>query len=72
VTLTKFVVEKLPRGARTPAVRKYVEASGLVAAFQATAAGQKISKMAIRRTLSDFGRHKVMLNKKARSKLVKA
>jgi large subunit ribosomal protein L14e len=64
LSLTKFVVEGLPRGARTPTVRKYVEKSGLVAKFQESAAGQKIAKAAIRRNLTDFDRHKVMLLQK--------
>lgn len=64
LSLTKFVVEDLPRGARSPTVRKYVEKSGLIAKFQESAAGQKIAKAAIRRNLTDFDRHKVMILKK--------
>lgn len=64
LTLTKYVVDALPRGARTSTVRKCVEASGVIAKFQETAAGQKIAKTAIRRNLNDFERHKVMLLKK--------
>lgn len=64
LSLTKFVVETLTRGARTPTVRKHVESSGVVAKFEESAAGQKISKAAIRRNLTDFERHKVMILKK--------
>lgn len=64
LTLTKFVVETLPRGARSPVVRKHVESSGVVGKFQATSAGQKIAKAITRRRLTDFERHKVMILQK--------
>lgn len=64
INLTKFVVETLPRGARTAVVRKHLESSGVVAKFEASAAGQKVAKAAIRRNLNDFDLHKVMLLKK--------
>lgn len=62
LTLTKFLVD-CPRGARSKTVRKVMETSGVVAKFQASGAGQKIAKAAIRRNLTDFDRHKVMLGK---------
>lgn len=64
LTLTKFVVEMLPRGARSKTVRKSVDASGVISKFQESVAGQKIAKAAIRNNLTDFERHKVMLHKK--------
>lgn len=64
LTLTKFVVETLPRGARTSVVAKHVEKSDLVTKFKESGFGQKIAKTAIRRTLTDFDRHKVMLLQK--------
>ena len=62
LTLTKMVAE-LPRGARSKTVRKVMEKESVVAKFQESTAGKKIAKAAIRRNLTDFDRHNVMLNK---------
>jgi len=72
VTLTKFVVENMPRGARSATAQKYLLASEVEAKFAASAAGQKLAKTAIRRNLTDFDRHKVMLAMTKRSKILKA
>ena len=63
LNLTKFVID-LPRGARTKTVKKYFESSEVVKKWLETGVAKKIAKRAIRRSLSDFDRHKVMCAQK--------
>lgn len=60
------------RGARSGSVRKVMDESDVVNKFQASTIGQKLAKLALRRNLTDFDRHKVMLAKMARAKILKS
>lgn len=63
ISLTKLTIA-VPRGARTSAVKKAWEASGIDAKWATTGAAKKIAKSAIRRNLTDFDRFKVMVAQK--------
>ena len=66
MSLTPLVVSKLPRGAGTGVVRKYLEKEGTVEKWQKSAWAQKREAIAKRRSLNDFERFCVMLAKKSR------
>ena len=66
MSLTPLVVSKLPRGAGTGVVRKYLEKEGTVEKWQKSSWSQKREAIAKRRSLNDFERFAVMLAKKAR------
>ncbi|OCH86308.1 60S ribosomal protein L14 [Obba rivulosa] len=66
LSLTPFVLTKLPRGARSGAIRKQLEKEGTVAKWEASSWAQKRAAIAKRRSLNDFARFQVMLAKKQR------
>ncbi|KAI8075280.1 60S ribosomal protein L14 [Gongronella butleri] len=57
--LTPLVVKGLPRGAGQKTVKKYIEKSGVEAAWEQSAWNKKIQARATRANLSDFDRFKV-------------
>ncbi|KAL2169710.1 hypothetical protein VTG60DRAFT_5763 [Thermothelomyces hinnuleus] len=64
--LTPIVIEKLPRGARTAAVKKAWEASGVDAKWKESNWAKKQLQQERRQSLTDFDRFKVMRLKKQR------
>ncbi|KAL2269053.1 hypothetical protein VTJ83DRAFT_3899 [Remersonia thermophila] len=64
--LTSIVIPKLPRGARTPAVKKAWEAAGVDAKWAETNWAKKQLIQERRASLTDFDRFKVMRLKKQR------
>ncbi|KAL2023566.1 hypothetical protein VTK56DRAFT_2174 [Thermocarpiscus australiensis] len=64
--LTPIVIEKLPRGARTGAVKKAWEAAGVDAKWKETNWAKKQVQQELRKSLTDFDRFKVMRLKKQR------
>ena len=71
--LTPLVLEKLPRGARTGAVKAQWEKAGIEAEWQESAWAKKRSQKERRRQLTDFERFKVMrLRKQARFEVRKS
>jgi large subunit ribosomal protein L14e len=71
--LTPLVLEKLPRGARTGAVKKQWEKAGIEAKWQESAWAKKRQQKERRRALTDFERFKVMrLRKQARFEVRKS
>jgi len=64
--LTPLVVEKLPRGARTGAVKKAWEAAGVDAKWKESNWAKKQLQQERRKALTDFDRFKVMRLKKQR------
>jgi large subunit ribosomal protein L14e len=71
--LTPLVLEKLPRGARTGAVKAQWEKAGIEAKWQESAWAKKRSQKERRRQLTDFERFKVMrLRKQARFEVRKS
>jgi large subunit ribosomal protein L14e len=71
--LTPLVLEKLPRGARTGAVKKAWEEAGIEEKWQESAWAKKRAQKERRRALTDFERFKVMrLRKQARFEVRKS
>ncbi|KAK3355336.1 ribosomal protein L14-domain-containing protein [Neurospora tetraspora] len=64
--LTSLVIEKLPRGARTGAVKKAWEAAGIDAKWKENNWAKKQLQQERRKALTDFDRFKVMRLKKQR------
>ena len=64
--LTPLFIEKLPRGARSGAVKKAWETAGIDAKWAETNWAKKQLKQERRKALSDFDRFKVMRLKKQR------
>ncbi|GAB1311658.1 Ribosomal protein L14-domain-containing protein [Madurella fahalii] len=64
--LTPIVIEKLPRGARTGAVKKAWEAAGVDAKWHEGNWAKKQLQQERRQSLTDFDRFKVMRLKKQR------
>ncbi|KAK4042481.1 ribosomal protein L14-domain-containing protein [Parachaetomium inaequale] len=64
--LTPIVVEKLPRGARSGAVKKAWEAAGIDAKWNESNWAKKQLQQERRQSLTDFDRFKVMRLKKQR------
>ncbi|KAK3395543.1 ribosomal protein L14-domain-containing protein [Sordaria brevicollis] len=64
--LTPLVIEKLPRGARTGAVKKAWEAAGIDAKWKESNWAKKSLQQERRKALTDFDRFKVMRLKKQR------
>jgi large subunit ribosomal protein L14e len=60
VSLTGFVIEKLPRGAGTVALRKQWEAQEIERKFNESHFAKKREQTTKRRNLNDFERFKVM------------
>ncbi|ORY99833.1 putative RPL14B-ribosomal protein [Absidia repens] len=66
LTLTPLVVKDLPRGAGQKTVKKYLETSNVLAAWEKSAWAQKIQTRQTRAGLSDFDRFKVQKFKSQR------
>lgn len=67
VSLTRFVVEKLPRAAGTAALKKQWDAQEIESKFNNSDYAKKRAQQTKRRNLNDFERFKVMrLRKQAR------
>lgn len=66
LTLTPFVLTKLPRAAGTGVIRKQLEKEGTVEKWNKSAWAQKRAAIEKRRKLNDFERFAVMLAKKQR------
>lgn len=66
LVLTSFVVDKLPRGAGTVTVKKYIEKTGVDAKWSETSWAKKRAIVEDRKKLTDFERFGVMLAKKHR------
>jgi len=67
VSLTRFVIDKLPRAAGTAAVKKQWEAQEIEKKFYSSDYAKKREQVTKRRNLNDFERFKVMrLRKQAR------
>ncbi|KAM7209705.1 Ribosomal protein L14 domain containing protein [Naviculisporaceae sp. PSN 640] len=64
--LTPFVIEKLPRGARTGTVKKAWENAGIDAKWKESNWAKKSLQQERRKALTDFDRFKVMRLKKQR------
>lgn len=64
--LTPFVIEKLPRGARTGAVKKAWETAGIDAKWKESNWAKKSLQQERRKALTDFDRFKVLRLKKQR------
>ena len=60
------MVSKLPRAAGTGVVAKRVEADGIVEKWEKSKWAQKLAFTEKRRSLNDFARFNVMLEKKQR------
>ena len=67
MTLTPLHLTKLPRAAGSGVVKKQVEAEAVVEKWQKSGFAQKRAAMEKRRALNDFGRFKVMVEKKQRT-----
>lgn len=70
--LTPFVVEKLPRGARTKAVRKAIDASGVAAKWAESKWAKNLAAREIRKNNTDFDRFVIHNLKKQRRAAVTA
>lgn len=71
--LTPLVLEKLPRGARSGAVKAAWEKAGIEAKWQESAWAKKRAQRERRRALTDFERFKVLrLRKQARFEVRKS
>ncbi|KAF3768650.1 60S ribosomal protein L14-A-like protein [Cryphonectria parasitica EP155] len=66
VVLTDFVVAGLPRGARTPTVKKFWEKAEIDQKWKGSNWAKKRDQQAKRSTLTDFDRFKVLRLKKQR------
>jgi len=71
LTLTPLVLNHLPRGAGTGAIRKQVEKEAIVEKWEKSSWAQKRAAVEKRRSLNDFERFAVMLAKKARRDVVR-
>lgn len=60
MSLTRFVIEKLPRAAGTAAVKKQWEAQEIESKFNNSDYAKKRAQVTKRRNLNDFQRFKVM------------
>jgi large subunit ribosomal protein L14e len=73
LVLTPLVLSKLPRGARTGAVKAAWEKAGIEAKWQESSWAKKRAQKERRRALTDFERFKVMrLRKQARFEVRKS
>ena len=71
LTLTPFVLTKLPRAAGTGVIRKHLEKEGTVEKWNKSSWAQKRAAVEQRRQLNDFQRFAVMLAKKQRRDTVR-
>lgn len=71
LTLTPFVLTKLPRAAGTGVIRKQLEKEGTIEKWNKSSWAQKREAIEKRRKLNDFERFAVMLAKKQRRDTVR-
>ncbi|KAF8904055.1 ribosomal protein L14-domain-containing protein [Gymnopilus junonius] len=71
LTLTPLRVAKLPRGARSGAVKKFIEKESIVERWNQSAWAKKRAAISKRRSLNDFGRFQILVAKKQRRDLVR-
>ncbi|KAF9546317.1 hypothetical protein CPC08DRAFT_716050 [Agrocybe pediades] len=71
LTLTPIKLTKLPRAAGTGVVKKQFEKEGIVAKWTSSGWAQKRAAAEKRRSLNDFARFNVMLQKKQRTDVVR-
>ncbi|KAI0938334.1 hypothetical protein AcW1_001914 [Taiwanofungus camphoratus] len=71
LTLTPFVLTKLPRAAGSGVIRKHLEKEGTVEKWNKSSWAQKRAAVEKRRSLNDFERFCVMLAKKQRRDTVR-
>ncbi|GBE89262.1 60S ribosomal protein L14 [Sparassis latifolia] len=71
LTLTPFVLTKLPRAAGSGVIRKQLEKEGTVEKWQKSSWAQRRAAIEKRRSLNDFERFCVLLAKKARRDTVR-
>ncbi|KZT07909.1 60S ribosomal protein L14 [Laetiporus sulphureus 93-53] len=71
VTLTPFVLTKLPHAAGSGVIRKQLEKEGTVERWNKSSWAQKRAAIEKRRSLNDFERFSVMLAKKSRRDTVR-
>ncbi|KAK7437382.1 hypothetical protein VKT23_018627 [Stygiomarasmius scandens] len=64
--LTNIALTKLPRAAGTGVIKKQMEAEAIVTKWNNSAWAKKRAAVEARRSLNDFGRFSVMLEKKRR------
>ncbi|KAJ1431703.1 ribosomal protein L14-domain-containing protein [Ochromonadaceae sp. CCMP2298] len=70
IALTDVVVKKLPRNATQKNLTKAWTEQNTMAAWKATTWSKKVDAKAARKNLGDFGRFKVMIAKKQKSKII--
>ncbi|KAL0572272.1 hypothetical protein V5O48_009698 [Marasmius crinis-equi] len=66
LVLTPLHVSTLPRGASTGIIKKYLEKENILGKWETSSWAQKRAAIAKRRSLNDFGRFSVLLEKKRR------
>ncbi|THU88744.1 hypothetical protein K435DRAFT_830481 [Dendrothele bispora CBS 962.96] len=71
MTLTNIALTKLPRAASTGVVKKQMEAEAVVTKWNNSSWAKKRAAVEARRSLNDFGRFSVMLEKKRRRDTVR-
>lgn len=69
--LTKFLIHKFPRGARSKTVKKYFEKEQILQKWEQSGAAKKVSRTALRASLTDFDRYKVSALRRRRAYLIK-
>ena len=71
ITLTPFRLTGLPRAAGAGALKKHLEKEGIVEKWEKSSWAQKRAAVEKRRSLNDFARFSVMLEKKKRRDVVR-
>ncbi|CAG8444046.1 4280_t:CDS:2 [Ambispora gerdemannii] len=66
LTLTDIVIEKFPRGARSPTVKKFFDNQKILEKWNKTSWAKKLENRKKRASLSDFDRFKLLKLKKQR------
>ena len=66
MALTPFTLPKLPRAAGSGVIKKLLEKEGTVAKWESSSWAKKRASTEARRSLGDFDRFQVMLQKKVR------
>eukprot|EP00842_Homolaphlyctis_polyrhiza_P006202 jgi/Hompol1/6583/HPOL_000449-RA len=70
LVLTPIVLKNVPRGIRTTALKKLVEAQDIQGLWNQTSWAKKIAKRTVRANLTDFDRFKIRVAKKQRAIIV--
>ncbi|CAD6585084.1 MAG: hypothetical protein TREMPRED_004044 [Tremellales sp. Tagirdzhanova-0007] len=71
LTLTPYVLAKLPRNAGSGALKKAVEKAGVMEKWAQSGWAKKLAARQVRRNASDFDRFQIQLAKKSRRDLVR-